>query len=48
MFGRGAVSVQLHYVVVSKQCVVEVLAENVEVFRIGGSPRQAALSSLRP
>jgi hypothetical protein len=48
MFGRGAVFVPVHYVVVSKECVVEVLAENVEVFRIGGSPRQAAPSSLSP
>ena len=48
MLGRGAVFVPLHYVVVSKECVVEVLAENVEVFRIGGSPRQAAPSSLSP
>lgn len=35
-----------HYVVVSKECVVEVLAENVDLFRIGGSPREAASSSL--
>jgi hypothetical protein len=48
MFGRRAVFVPLHYVVVSKECVVEVLAENVDVFRIGGSPRQAAPSSLSP
>jgi hypothetical protein len=48
MFGRDAVFVPLHYVVVSKECVVEVLAENVDVFRIGGSPRQAAPSSLSP
>ena len=46
MFGRGAAFVPPHYVVVSKECVVEVLAENVDVFRIGGSPRQAAPSSL--
>jgi hypothetical protein len=40
--------VPLHYVVVSKECVVEVLAENVDAFRIGGSPREAAPSSLSP
>jgi hypothetical protein len=48
MFGRYAVFVPLHYVVVSKECVVEVLAADVDVFRIGGSPRQAAPSSLSP
>ncbi len=48
MWSREAVFVPLHYVVVSKECVVEVLAENVDVFRIGGSPRQAAPSSLSP
>jgi hypothetical protein len=48
LFGRHAVFVPLHYVVVSKECVVEVLAENVDVFRIGGSPREAAPSSLSP
>lgn len=40
--------VPVHYIVVSKECVVEVLAENVDVFRIEGSPRQAALASLSP
>jgi hypothetical protein len=40
--------VPLHYVVVSKRCVVEVLAENVDVFRIEGRPREAAASSLTP
>lgn len=48
MFARGAMFVPLHYVVVSKECVVEVLAENLDAFRIGGSPRQAAPSSLSP
>jgi hypothetical protein len=48
MFGRSAMFVPVHYVVVSKECVVEVLADKVEVFRIGGSPRQAAPSSLSP
>jgi hypothetical protein len=48
MWSRDAIFVPLHYVAVSKECVVEVLAENVDVFRIGGSPRQAAPSSLSP
>lgn len=48
MWSRDAIFVPLHYVVVSKECVVEVLAENVDVFRIGGNPRQAAPSSLSP
>ena len=46
MWSRGVRIVPLHYLVISKECVVEVLAENVDVFRIGGSPRQAAPSSL--
>lgn len=41
-----AVFVPLHYVVVSKECVVEVLAENVDLIRIDGTPRMAAPSSL--
>jgi len=45
---RGAVFVPLHYVVVSKESVVEILARDVDVFRIAGSPGQAALSSLSP
>jgi hypothetical protein len=48
MLARGAVFTPLHYMVVSKECVVEVLAQDVDVFRIGGSPRQAAPSSLSP
>jgi len=44
----GAVFVPLHYVVVSKESVVEILARDVDVFRIAGSPGQAALSSLSP
>lgn len=40
--------VPLHYVVVSKECVVEVVAENVDAFRVDGNPRQAAPSSLSP
>jgi hypothetical protein len=46
--GRMAVFVPLHYVAVSKECVFEVLAENVDVFRIEGSTRQAAPASLSP
>ncbi len=37
----------LHYVVVSKECVVEVLAENVDLVRMAGTPQQAASASLR-
>jgi hypothetical protein len=48
MLGPGAVFVPLHYVVLSKECVVEVLAQDVDVFRIAGSPRQAAPASLSP
>lgn len=48
MLGRGAVFVPLHYVVVSKECVAEVLARDIDVFRIAGSPRQAAPASLSP
>jgi hypothetical protein len=36
------------YAVVSKECMVEVLAQNVDVFRIDGPSRQAAPSSLSP
>jgi hypothetical protein len=46
MLGPGAVFVPLHYVVVSKECVVEVLAQDVDVVRMAGSPRQAAPASL--
>ncbi len=35
----------LHYVVVSKECVVEVLAENVDELRVEGSPSQAAAAA---
>jgi hypothetical protein len=48
MWSRAGGFVPLHYVVVSKECVVEVLAENVDVFRIGGTPREAAPWSLTP
>ena len=46
MLSSDFVFVPLHYVVVSKECVVEVLAENVDLFRIAGSPRDAAPASL--
>src|SRR5215467_8335499 len=42
MLSSDFVFVPIHYVVVSKECVVELLAENVDVFRVGGSPREAA------
>ncbi len=38
----------LHHVVPSKECTLEVLAENVDVFRAAGNTREAAASSLRP
>jgi hypothetical protein len=38
-------AVPVHYVVVSKECVVEVVALDVEMFRIDGRPRQAATAS---
>ncbi len=46
MLSSEFVFVSLHYVVVSNECVVEVLAENVDVFRVAGSPREAALARL--
>lgn len=36
----------MHYVVPSKECVVEVVAADVELFRIDGTPREAAARSL--
>jgi hypothetical protein len=45
MWSRDQGFVPHHYVVVAKECVVEVLAENVDLFRIDGDPRQAAPSS---
>lgn len=41
----GQRAVPIHYVVVSKECVVEVVALDVEMFRIDGRPRQAAAAS---
>lgn len=32
----------LHFVILSKECVVEVLAENVDVERVEGTPAVAA------
>lgn len=46
MWRADTVFVPLHYVVVSKECVVEVVAENVDLFRIAGSPREAAPACL--
>lgn len=46
MRDRSVGFVPLHYVVLSKECVVEVLAENVDLFRIAGTPREAAPRSL--
>jgi hypothetical protein len=45
-WSRAVAMVPLHYVVVSKECVVEVVAENIDVFRLDGSPRLAAPASL--
>jgi len=36
----------IHYVVPSKECVVEVVAADVELFRIDGTTRDAATRSL--
>lgn len=36
----------MHYVVPSKECVVEVVAADVELFRFDGTPREAAVRSL--
>lgn len=41
----GSRAVPIHYVVVSKECVVEVVAVDVEVFRIAGRTRDAAGAS---
>lgn len=41
----GHRAVPIHYIVVSKECVVEVVALDVETFRIDGRPRQAAADS---
>src|SRR5580765_96385 len=35
-------AVPIHYVVVAKECIVEVVALDVEVYRVDGRPRQAA------
>lgn len=36
----------LHFVILSKECVVEVLAEDVDVERVEGNPAEAAVVSL--
>ena len=38
--------VPLHFVILSKECVVEVVAENVDVERVEGTPAQAAAATL--
>jgi hypothetical protein len=38
----------LHYVVVSKECVIEVVAADVDLVRIGGAPSDAVAKSLGP
>jgi hypothetical protein len=38
----------MHFVLPLKECVVEVVAENVDVFRIDGHPRNAAPASFDP
>lgn len=38
----------MHYVVLSKECVIEVVAADIELFRIGGAPSDAAAKSLGP
>ena len=35
-----------HFVIPTKECVVEVVAENVDVLRLPGSPREAVARSL--
>jgi hypothetical protein len=46
MLGRDFVFRPLHYVVPLKECVVEVLAQNVDVVRAEGTPREAAVASI--
>jgi len=48
MFSDRLAMEPLHYIVVSKECTIEVLAENVDVFRIAGSTRAAAPACLSP
>lgn len=44
--GGGSRIQPMHYVVPSKECVVEVVAADVELFRIDGTPVEAAARSL--
>lgn len=44
--GDGRRIQPMHYVVPSKECVVEVVAADVELLRIDGTPREAAVRSL--
>ena len=39
-------SVPVHYVILSKECVVEVIAASLAVFRVDGRPGDAATSSV--
>lgn len=48
MLSSHFVLVPMHYIVVSRECVVEVVAQDVDVFRIAGSTRDAASASLSP
>lgn len=48
MLHPRAVFMPLHYVVRSKECVIEVVAENVDLMRLDGAPRHAAPRSLSP
>lgn len=36
----------LHFVILSKECVVEVVAENVDIERVEGTPTEAAAATL--
>ena len=38
----------MHFVALCKECVVEVVAANVDVFRLDGGTREAALTAVAP
>jgi hypothetical protein len=44
--GDGGQLHPMHYVVLSKECVVEVIAADIELFRIEGGTREAGADSL--
>lgn len=46
--GGGRRIQPMHYVALSKECVIEVVAADVELCRIGGAPSYAAAKSLGP